>query len=58
MIGCSGAAMVETFHMAMSVIAQLPGQRVAGGGMLSCLEFRGRLGTDGDRHGHIVSDAA
>jgi hypothetical protein len=45
MTGCGGAATVETCHMAVSAIAQLPRQRVAGGGMLGCLEFHGRLGT-------------
>jgi hypothetical protein len=58
MTGYGGAAMVETCYMAMSVIAQLPGQRVAGGGRLGRLEFRGRLGTDGGRRGHVVDDAA
>jgi hypothetical protein len=56
--GCSGAATIETCHMAVSVIAQLPGQRVAGGGRLGSLEFRGRLGTGGGRHGHTMNDAA
>jgi hypothetical protein len=58
MTGCSGAATVETCHMTVSVIAQLPGQRVAGGGGLGRLKFRGRLGTGGGRRGHVVDDAA
>jgi hypothetical protein len=58
MTGCGGAATVETCHMAVSVIAQLPRQRVAGGGMLGRLEFHGRLGTDGGRRGHVVGDVA
>jgi hypothetical protein len=58
MTGCSGAATVETCHMTMSVIAQLPGQRVAEGGGLDSLEFRGRIGTGGGRRGHAVDDSA
>jgi hypothetical protein len=58
MTGCSGVVMVETCHMAVSDIAQLSGQRVAGGGTLVHLEFRGRLGTSGGRRGHAMDDAA
>jgi hypothetical protein len=58
MIGCSGAATVETCHMMVSAITQLPGQRVAGGGRLGCMEFLGRLGTSGGRRGHAVDDIA
>jgi hypothetical protein len=58
MTGCGGAVTVETCHMVVSVIAQLPRQRVAGGGRLGRLEFRGRLGTGGGRRGHAVDDAA
>jgi hypothetical protein len=58
MTGCSGVATIETCHMAVSVIAQLSGQRVAGGDRLGLLEFHGRLGTDGDRCGYAVDDAA
>jgi hypothetical protein len=58
MTGCSGAATVEICYMAMSVIAQLSGQRIARGGRLGYLEFRGRLGTGGGRRGHAVDDAA
>jgi hypothetical protein len=54
MIGCGGAARVETCHMAVSAIAQLPGQRIAGGGRLDPLKFRGRLGTSACRRGHAV----
>jgi hypothetical protein len=57
MIDYGGAATVKTYHMTVSVIAQLPGQRIAGGGMLGCLDFLGHLGTSGGRHGHAVSDA-
>jgi hypothetical protein len=58
MTGYSGAATVETCHMTVSVITQLPGQRVVGGNMLGRLEFRGRLGTGGDRRGYVKGDAA
>jgi Zinc knuckle len=58
MTGCSGAATVETCHMAASAIAQLLGQWIAGGSMLGRLEFRGCLGTGGGRRGHAVGDAA
>jgi hypothetical protein len=58
MIGCNGAATVETCHMMVGIIAQLPGQRVAGGGRLGRLEFHGRLGTGGGKRGHAVDDAA
>jgi hypothetical protein len=57
MTGCGGAATVETCHMTVSVIAQLPGQRIVGGGKLGRLEFRGRLRTGGGRPGHAVNDA-
>jgi acyl CoA:acetate/3-ketoacid CoA transferase beta subunit len=57
MTGCGGAATVETCHMAVSVIAQLHGQRVAGGGRLGRLEFCGCLGTGRGRRGHVVDDA-
>jgi hypothetical protein len=39
MTGCGGAAMIETCHMAVSVIAQLPRQRVARDGRLGRLDF-------------------
>jgi hypothetical protein len=35
MIGCSGATTIETCHMAVSIIAQLSGQRVVEGGGLA-----------------------
>jgi hypothetical protein len=56
MTGCSDAVTVGTCHMVVSAIAQLLGQRVAGGGMLGCLEFRGRLGTGVGRREHAVGD--
>jgi hypothetical protein len=58
MTGCSGVVTVETCHMAVSVIAQLPGQRVVGGGRLGRMEFHGRLGIDGGRCGYVMSDVA
>jgi hypothetical protein len=58
MTGYNGATTVETCHMEVSVIAQLPRQRVAGGGRLGRLEFHGCLGTGGGRRGHAVGDAA
>jgi hypothetical protein len=58
MTGYSGAATIETCHMAVSAIAQLPGQRVAGGGRLGRLEFRGCLRTGVGRREHTVDDAA
>jgi hypothetical protein len=58
MTDCSGVATVETCHMTVSATAQLFGQRVAGGGRLGRLEFRGRLGTGGGRRGNAVDDAA
>jgi hypothetical protein len=42
----------------MNAIAQLLGQRVAGGNRLSRLDFLGHLGTDGGRREHEVGDAA
>jgi hypothetical protein len=57
MTGCGGAVTIETCHMAVSVIVQLPGHRVAGGDRLGRLQFHGRLGTDGGRRGHAVGDA-
>jgi hypothetical protein len=56
MTGCSGAATVETCHIAMSAIAQLPRHSIAGGGRLGHPEFR--LGTGGGRHGYAVGDVA
>jgi gag-polypeptide of LTR copia-type/Zinc knuckle len=58
MTGCSGVVTVETCHMAVSAIAQLPGQRIVGGGRLGRMEFRGHLGTDGGRCGYAMSDVA
>jgi hypothetical protein len=58
MTGYGGAATVKTCHMTVSDIVQLPEHRVARGGRLGRLEFRGRLGTGGGRRGHAVGDAA
>jgi hypothetical protein len=58
MIGCSGAATVETRQMTMSVIVQLHEQSVDGGDMFGHLEFRGRLGNGVGRRGYVVDDAA
>jgi hypothetical protein len=44
--------------MTLSVIAQLSRQRVAGGGRLDRLNFLRRLGTNGSRHGHMISGVA
>jgi hypothetical protein len=45
MTGCNDAETVETCHMVMSAITQLPGHRVAGGDRLDHLDFLRRLGT-------------
>jgi hypothetical protein len=58
MTSCSDAVTVQTCHMTVSVIAQLPGQRVVRGGRLGRLEFHGRLGTGVGRHGHVVGGTA
>jgi hypothetical protein len=58
MTDCGGVTTVETCHMTVSVIAQLPKQRIAVGDGLSRLEFRGCLETDGGMRGHAVCDVA
>jgi hypothetical protein len=58
MTGYGGAMTIEIFHMAVSIIAQLSGQRVAEGDRLGHLGFLRRLRVDGGRHGHTVGDAA
>jgi hypothetical protein len=58
MTGYSCAVMVETCYIIVSVIAQLFRQRIAGGGRLGRLKFRGRIRTDEGRHGHAVGDVA
>jgi hypothetical protein len=57
MTDCGKAAIVEAYHMTVSAIAQLSGQRVAGGGRFDRLDFLGRLRTDGGRRGYAVGDA-
>jgi hypothetical protein len=44
MTDCGGAVMVETRHMAVSVISQLSGQRITRGGRLDRLNFLDALG--------------
>jgi alkylated DNA nucleotide flippase Atl1 len=47
---------VEIFYMVVSVIAQLPEQRVAGGGRLGRLDFLESLGTSGQVMGDVARD--
>jgi hypothetical protein len=48
---------IEIYHMAVSVIVHVPGQRVVGGSMLHRLNSLRLLETDGGRCGHAVCDA-
>jgi hypothetical protein len=58
MTNCGNAMTVETYHMTVSVIAKLSGQRVPGGSKLSRLDSLGHFETGGGRCGHAMSDIA
>jgi hypothetical protein len=61
MTGCGRDATVKTYHIAVSIIAQLPGHRVAKGrGRREHVltGFVRRLGTGRGRREHVLRDAA